>query len=136
MLRSVCGHVERVIGLQGVEWRVMSAFNEAFNNVVEHAYADAGSSGEVEVRVRVDDVQMVIQLTDRGATFDYFTSGTTESPPHFEDLSEGGMGLFIIRQSMSEVTYERAGDRNLLTMTRRFSDCAPRQDAPHGETAC
>lgn len=135
MVREVCRHVERETSREGIEWRVMSAFNEAFNNVVEHAYADATTAGDVEITVRVEPDRMVLRMTDGGASFNFNTSGTTDSPPQFDDLSEGGMGLFIIRQSMSEVTYERSNDRNLLTMTRRFSDCAPRT-AQHGETAC
>jgi anti-sigma regulatory factor (Ser/Thr protein kinase) len=43
MVRAVCLRVERDAGCAGLEWRLMSAYNEAFNNIVEHAYAvDSG----------------------------------------------------------------------------------------------
>ncbi len=98
----------------------MSAFNEAFNNVVEHAYAQR--CGDVEVSLAVDDDRLVLRLVDEGLSFDFTRSGATVAP-EFDTLSEGGMGLFIIRTVMSEVTYERRREQNQLTMIKRLSEC-------------
>lgn len=134
MVREVCRRVERDTECAGLEWRVMSAYNEAFNNIVEHAYE--ACSGDVEVVLCVEEDQVVLQMADQGQEFDFGASGATGVPPELETLSEGGMGLFIIRQAMSEVTYERHADRNLLTMMKRFADCAPSNGAAHGDTRC
>ncbi len=120
-VRSFSLRVERDRGCVGLEWRLISSFNEAFNNIVEHAYACV--RGEVEVTLSVEEDQVVLRLSDFGAGFNLDTSGANHEPPAFDALSEGGMGLFIIRQAMSEVTYERRHDRNLLTMTKRLSEC-------------
>ncbi|MEZ4405501.1 MAG: ATP-binding protein [Polyangiales bacterium] len=134
MLRGACQRVEHEFGCSGLEWRLMSAFNEAFNNIVEHAYAEC--SGDVEVALTVDDERVVLRLADQGDGFNFDMSGASDAPPEFDDLSEGGMGLFIIRQAMSSVTYERRQDRNLLTMTKHIADCARASEAPRGDTAC
>lgn len=128
MVRAVCLRVERDAGCAGLEWRLMSAYNEAFNNIVEHAYAAA--CGEVEVSLSVEDDRVVLRLADCGEGFNLDASGASHEPPAFDGLSEGGMGLFIIRQAMSEVTYERRHDRNLLTMTKRLAECARASVAP------
>ncbi|MBI5517113.1 MAG: ATP-binding protein [Deltaproteobacteria bacterium] len=135
MVREVCRRVERDAGCEGLEWRVVSAYNEAFNNIVEHAYA--AGHGEVEVLLRVDEAtdRLVLRLVDHGAGFDFGTSGAVEAPP-VDALSDGGMGLFIIRQSMTEVQYERREDRNHLTMTKRLSECAAPGRALHGDGRC
>jgi anti-sigma regulatory factor (Ser/Thr protein kinase) len=137
MVREVCRRVERDAGCEGLEWRVLSAFNEAFNNIVEHAYA--AGPGEVEVALRVDLAtdRLVLRMIDHGAGFDFSASGAVEAPP-VEALADGGMGLFIIRQSMSEVQYERRADQNHLTMTKRLSECAApsRDHALHGDGRC
>jgi anti-sigma regulatory factor (Ser/Thr protein kinase) len=122
MVRAVCLRVERDAGCTGLEWRLMSAYNEAFNNIVEHAYAV--SPGDVEVVLLVDDEAVVLRMIDQGAGFDFDDAGASDQVPAFDTLSEGGMGLFIIRSAMSSVTYERRQDKNLLTMTKTLSECA------------
>jgi len=121
-VRGFSLRVERDRGCVGLEWRLISAFNEAFNNIVEHAYARVG--GEVEVYLAVEADVVILRLSDFGAGFNLDASGASQEPPEFDALSEGGMGLFIIRQAMTEVTYERRHDRNLLTMTKRLSECS------------
>lgn len=121
MVREMCRRVERDARCEGVEWRVVSAFNEAFNNIVEHAYAAA--RGDVEVALTVEHDRLILRLIDQGEGFNFGDSGANEQPPELDTLSEGGMGLFIIRRAMSEVFYERRQDRNLLTMVRSFAEC-------------
>ena len=134
MVREVCRRVERDARCEGVEWRVVSAFNEAFNNIVEHAYA--ATPGDVEVALTVEQDRLVLRLVDQGEGFNFDHAGASEQPPELDTLSEGGMGLFIIRKAMTEVTYERRHNRNLLTMTKNLSECARNSESPHGETRC
>lgn len=135
MVRAVCLRVERDAGCAGLEWRLMSAYNEAFNNIVEHAYAV--DVGDVEIVLLVDDDKVVLRMIDQGAGFEFHESGATDAVPELDSLSEGGMGLFIIRNAMSSVTYERRQDKNLLTMTKTLSDCAAVSSAPaHGDPRC
>lgn len=110
-LRAVCKLVEHTRGCAGLEWRVLSAFNEAFNNVAEHAYApDHG--GEACIEVTVDAARLVLELRDNGRGFDFDTR-SFEPLPGVEALDEGGMGLFIIRNAMSSVSYERGAPNRL-----------------------
>jgi anti-sigma regulatory factor (Ser/Thr protein kinase) len=135
MVRAVCLRVERDAGCSGLEWRLMSAYNEAFNNIVEHAYAVA--PGDVEVVLLVDDEAVVLRMVDQGAGFNFEDAGASDTVPPFDTLSEGGMGLFIIRNAMSSVTYERRQNKNLLTMTKTLSECAEVSSAPsHGDPRC
>lgn len=135
MVRAVCLRVERDAGCAGLEWRLMSAYNEAFNNIVEHAYAV--DPGEVEVVLLVDDEEVVLRMIDQGAGFDFEDAGARDEAPALDSLSEGGMGLFIIRNAMSSVTYERRQDKNLLTMTKTLSECAaPTSATSHGDPRC
>jgi serine/threonine-protein kinase RsbW len=113
----------------------MSAYNEAFNNIVEHSYAI--TPGDVEVALLVNDAEVILRLVDQGAGFDFDDAGATDTVPPLDSLSEGGMGLFIIRNAMSSVTYERRQDKNLLTMTKTLSECAGVSSATaHGNPRC
>ena len=135
VVRCFSQRIERDRGCTGLEWRMISAFNEAFNNIVEHAYAV--DPGEVEVVLLVDDEEVVLRMIDQGAGFDFEDAGARDEAPALDTLSEGGMGLFIIRSAMSSVTYERRQDKNLLTMTKTLSECAaPTSASSHGDPRC
>jgi serine/threonine-protein kinase RsbW len=97
---------------------VVSAFGEAFNNVAMHAYADR-PPGDVEIEIEVGGDYLTIRVKDRGASF-----CVEDVPdPDLESLPESGMGIYIMRSFMDEVTY-RPGDPNVLSMTKRYNGSA------------
>lgn len=137
-LRALChlrGHVGRLCD------DLISAFNEAFNNVVIHAYRDR-LDGTVDVLLLLDEDRAVIELQDSGRSFDLHAvppppaalvlepssgsnNGVNENPesgraPNVEGLAEGGYGVHIIRSLMSEVSYHQEGTRNVLRMIKNF----------------
>jgi serine/threonine-protein kinase RsbW len=93
--------------------QVVSAFGEAFNNAAIHSYR--GSSGEVEIEVDVGLSHITIRMRDWGKSF-----VLDDVPmPDLEAMPESGLGLYIIRSFMDEVTY-RPGSPNVLSMTKHL----------------
>lgn len=73
------------------------ALTEAASNSVRHAYAERGA-GMVEIRYELLPDKLVIEVTDEGEGFD---PAEAEGSP--EELSEGGLGIAIIRAIADEV---------------------------------
>jgi anti-sigma regulatory factor (Ser/Thr protein kinase) len=104
-----------------VSHQVMSAFVEAFNNTAIHAYRDR-PVGPVEVRLDVHRDRLVVTLIDEGSGFE----ASAVPPPSLDPtnvaaLPEGGMGLFIMRSFMDEVTHRAEDGRNVLTLVKRLA---------------
>ena len=93
--------------------RVISAFVEAFNNAVIHAYKGI-PAGPVEIELRVLKDRLRVTVSDQGKSF----APDKVPEPDLDALPEGGLGLFIIRNFMDSVRYERIGSRNVLTMEK------------------
>jgi serine/threonine-protein kinase RsbW len=91
----------------------MSAVGEAFNNVVLHAYAHT-EPGDVEIELGWTPEQVVVEVRDTGASFDF----SAVPLPDLESPQEKGMGVFIIRSFVDEAEY-RAGCPNVLVLTKR-----------------
>jgi serine/threonine-protein kinase RsbW len=91
--------------------QVVSAFSEALNNIVLHG----GEPEVMEVEISLEPLKdrLVIQLVDHGRSFD----PRTAPAPDLDALPEGGMGAFIMRSFMDEITYV-VGPPNTLTMTK------------------
>jgi serine/threonine-protein kinase RsbW len=68
------------------------AITEACSNSVRHAYA--GGRGTVEIVYRLEPDRIEIEVSDDGRGFDHLGAGAS---PEDSDLSEGGLGIAIIR---------------------------------------
>jgi anti-sigma regulatory factor (Ser/Thr protein kinase) len=129
LVDGVCRMVESHRQREGLAWRVRTAFNEAFANVVNHAYSPS-QAGWVGTTVRVEAARVVLEVTDDGPGFDFDTRMGTPLPSA-DALDAGGMGIFIIRSAVSNVSYRR-GTPNRLTMTQEISHCAAVDAAAKG----
>ncbi len=74
------------------------AITEAASNSVRHAYGEA--VGEVEIVYELHPDRLVIEVADDGGGFSPRERGEAGAP---EDLSEGGLGIAIIRAIADEV---------------------------------
>lgn len=74
------------------------ALTEAASNSVRHAYAGNDHPGVVEILYELRPDRLVIEVTDEGAGFD---PAEAKGPP--EELSEGGLGIAIIRAIADQV---------------------------------
>ncbi|HZC31187.1 MAG TPA: ATP-binding protein [Gaiellaceae bacterium] len=74
------------------------ALTEAVSNSVRHAYGD-GSDGHVDISYRLHPDRLEVEVVDDGAGFD------VDAPPPVDDeeLSEGGLGIAIIRTIADEL---------------------------------
>jgi serine/threonine-protein kinase RsbW len=71
------------------------ALTEACTNAVQHAYDDG--DGVVEILYELHPDRLVVEVSDSGEGF-----VTPDSPPDPEELSEGGLGIAIIRALSDE----------------------------------
>ena len=115
-VRTVGSVCKMLLGVApDVDHEVVSAFSEAFNNVVIHAYKGR-TVREVEIEIELDVGTITIHLRDFGSSFDPSSVPT----PDLDTMPEGGLGLYIIRSFMDEVRY-CAGAPNVLTMTKHLT---------------
>ncbi len=77
------------------------ALTEAVSNSVRHAYGTAGE-GQVDIRYELGPDRISVDVIDDGAGFD------PEEAPSFDgdELSEGGLGIAIIRTIADDVEIE------------------------------
>jgi serine/threonine-protein kinase RsbW len=94
------------------------ALTEACSNSVRHAYDDDG--GHVEISFELRDDRLIVEVADDGSGFepDGAAAGSEEA-----ELSEGGLGIAIIRSIADEV--EIGGGANGRGSRLRFVKLLP-----------
>lgn len=85
------------------------ACDETFTNIVAYSGATV-----VEVWIERDEREVRIRFSDDGTPFDPLTVDLAERD--FDDLDMGGMGISLVKQAVSDIDYEHAGGRNVLTL--------------------
>lgn len=91
------------------------ALTEAAANVFDHAYK--GGPGTLRIEALWGDGDLRFRLIDRGIPFD----PATAKPPRFDGSTDGGFGVYIIREIMDVFDYTRGdGGSNVLDLVKRM----------------
>ena len=80
------------------------ALTEACSNSVRHAYE--GGEGHVEISFELHDDRLVVEVADDGTGFELDGSGKLDE----DELTEGGLGISIIRSIADEVDIDGGAD--------------------------
>jgi serine/threonine-protein kinase RsbW len=91
------------------------ALEEVVLNAAMHAFAP-GEPGEITVHLNTAPDTAALVVEDCGHPFDPTTAPSTERPASLADAQPGGLGIILIRHYCREITYERIGNRNRLTL--------------------
>ncbi len=108
--------LEHETGTDSLNAHVISAYNEAFNNIVEHAYGGA-RDGQVDIEITIHAERLEIAMIDQGRGFDV----ASVEAPDLVALPEGGLGIMIIRSFMNKVEYSSSEGSNVLRMVKHFT---------------
>ena len=84
--------------------------------MVTHAYKGLGT-GDIEVEIRIDSQSIALSLFDEGRGFQF----ETVPDPALEELPEGGMGIYIMKNFMDCVEYKRVENRNMLYLEKQLT---------------
>lgn len=124
-VREFAGQAALDCGLSNAAtYAVQMAVDEAFTNIVEHAYG--GECDEiVHTTCFLSPEGLKLVLRDCGRTFKPDEVPDPDLNAALQERKEGGLGLYFMRQLMDEVTFEFAaegadeGGCNVLTMMKR-----------------
>lgn len=95
------------------------AIEEAVVNVMEYAYPE-GEQGNVDIEVIADDKWLTFIISDNGIPFDPTTQEDADTTLSAEERPIGGLGIFLVRQLMDSINYQRKDGKNILTLSKKM----------------
>jgi anti-sigma regulatory factor (Ser/Thr protein kinase) len=96
------------------------AVDEVLKNLIDHAYPD-DAAHEILLRFEVSDNMLQAVIEDDGVPFDPLSSPAPNLGMPLRERSPGGLGLHFVRKLMSEMSYDRVGNRNRLVLRKRLN---------------
>jgi anti-sigma regulatory factor (Ser/Thr protein kinase) len=97
------------------------ALEEIFMNVVMHG-SPAGRVPRVEVSLALRDGCLTLMIEDDGPSFDPLSLAAPDVTASLEERGVGGLGVYLVRQMMDAVSYQRLRGHNQLRMTKRVRE--------------
>ena len=95
------------------------AMEEMVSNVIFYAYPE-GQEADIELTAESDGKELTFVLSDQGREFDPTLKEDADPNVNPADREIGGMGIFIVKNIMNQVSYQRLEGRNLLTMKKEI----------------
>lgn len=104
------------------QMQVDIAVEEMFVNIANYAYAPGEGDADVCVETEETDggKRIRITLADQGKPYDPLVQEEPDVSLPAEKRKIGGLGIFMARKNMDEMTYEYRDGRNILTMFKRI----------------
>lgn len=96
------------------------ALEEIFVNVAHYAYTP--NDGNVTITLDYDnnDRYLSVTLMDQGIPFDPLAKEDPDVTLAAEDRQIGGLGIYMVKKSMDEVSYSREGDNNVFCFKKHI----------------
>jgi serine/threonine-protein kinase RsbW len=77
--------------------------------------------GSIILSFRIESTRILVQITDFGHIFEPVETPKPDIEAALEDREFGGLGLFLIYQTMDNIDYHSSEDGNTLTFTKFFN---------------
>ena len=113
-MESVCEELELDMHQS---MKLQLVIEEMMANVIFYAYPE-GTSADITLTAESDGKELTFVLSDSGKPFDPTAKEDADTEINPMDREQGGMGILIVKNIMNEVSYQRLGEENRLTMKK------------------
>ena len=108
-----------------VIYDVRLALEEVVSNIIKYGFED-NYEHQISIEMNLQGETVTIKIKDDGKPFNPLEVKNANLEKPFDEREIGGMGIYIVRQLMDELRYNREKDNNVLLLrkyiTNRSSD--------------
>lgn len=122
-LENVARFVEEIgeelgLGME-LQMNLNLVMEEMVSNIIFYAYPE-GTTASIDLMAESDGKELTFVLSDQGREFDPTLKDDADVDVDPAERELGGMGIFIVKNIMNQVTYQRLEGKNLLTMKKEI----------------
>jgi len=96
------------------------ALDELLSNIAFYAYNPQTGPATIRVEVNENPMQVIISFIDNGIPYDPLKKEDPNTNLALEDRDIGGLGIYMVKQTMDDVNYEYKNGQNILTIKKSF----------------
>lgn len=94
------------------------AIDELFGNIAHYAYNPETGPATVRVEVTEAPVSVIVTFIDHGIPYDPMKKDDPDLTLSADEREIGGLGIFMVKKTMDEITYEYRDGQNILRIRK------------------
>ena len=103
------------------QMQIAIAIDELFGNIAHYAYNPEIGKATVRVEVIEDPLAVTITFIDNGVPYDPLAKADPDTTLSAEEREIGGLGIYMVKKSMDDITYEYKAGQNILTIKKNLN---------------
>lgn len=96
------------------------AIDELFGNIAHYAYNPEVGAATVRVEVVEEPLSVVVSFIDHGVPYDPLAKEDPDVGLSLEEREIGGLGIYMVKKSMDEISYEYRDGQNILRIRKQI----------------
>ena len=102
-----------------VQMQIDVVIDEIFGNISYYAYGADG--GKASVQAGIEKGMIVLVFIDQGIPYNPLENKDPDITLNLEEREIGGLGIYMVKKIMDEVSYEYMDGQNILRMRKSLS---------------
>lgn len=97
------------------------AIDEIFSNIASYAYDKNEGNATVKIDFNESPLTAIITFSDEGIPYNPLLRDDPDVTLSADDRGIGGLGIYLVKKTMNDVSYEYKDNRNILTISKILS---------------
>lgn len=123
-IESVIAFVDEQLEALGCPMKAQTqidiAIDELFSNIAQYAYNPEVGPATVRVEVTGEPLAVVVTFIDKGKQYDPLAREDPDVTLSAEERDVGGLGIYIVKKSMDDISYEYKDGQNILRIKKHI----------------
>ena len=103
-----------------IQMQLDVAIDEIFGNIAYYAYGDVCGDSTIQIEMEQDSRTVKLTFIDHGVPYNPLENKDPDITLDIEEREIGGLGIFLVKKTMDEVSYEYAERQNILTLKKKL----------------
>jgi len=116
--------ITELLFLNNVDYSIINkvsiALEEVLINIVSYAYEDTGNIDIIYELTTDPKKELNVTIIDEGKEFDPLKKEDPDITDLYKERKIGGLGIFMTKQIMDEVSYLRKDNKNILHLRKKL----------------
>lgn len=100
------------------QMQINIAIDELLSNIAHYAYHPEVGEATVRVEVAKEPLSVIITFIDSGVPYDPLAADEPDTTLSAQERDFGGLGIFMVKKSMDEITYRYENGKNILSIRK------------------
>lgn len=118
VLDFINGELEAADCPMKTQMQIDIAAEEIYVNIAHYAYNPEIGEATIRCAVEQDPLCVTIQFLDNGVPYNPLEKADPDTSLSAEERDIGGLGIFMVKKSMDDISYQYQDGKNILTIQK------------------